>query len=136
LADNPPETGEEMKEAISKIGWDLCEVYLEVIDKNWFGLFHKDFLTEEKWVAKEFVFRHNSNEVSEALSTIAERLFSVDTRLGEDYDEKMTQAFEDLMGELFQQGWELSEDATPYTRPIYLHHPPAKRRYGDGTEET
>jgi hypothetical protein len=127
LAEELPQTDATLREALDRLDWERCEVDLEVIEKEWFGLFHKDFLTLEKWVARRHIILRGIYADRASFPIIAERAFSVDTRMGEDYTEIMTQAFEELMGKLFEKGWELSEDATPYTRPIFLHHPPLKK---------
>jgi len=119
-----PETPDEIREAIDKLDWDVCDVRLEVIEKTYFGLLRKDFVTKERWVAQFYVRYCDPESTPRLYPIIGKRAFTVDTRLGEDYNEKMTQAFEALMGLLFEEGWELSEDTHPYTRPIYLRRPP------------
>ena len=123
-----PETPEEIREAITKLDWDVCEVKLHVVKKIFFGVLRKDFSTQETWAARLLGKFRDPAATPKGNRIIGVRRFSVDTRLGEDYAKEMTQAFEDLMGDLFQQGWELSEDANPYSRPIYLQRPPSKRR--------
>ena len=125
MAMKVPQTREEIREAIEKLDWDFCDVRLEVVKKTHFGLLREDFETEEKWIARMCGQYYNPQTAPAICSQMDERIFTVDTRLGENYEEKMTQAFEDLMGDLFQQGWELEEDADPYTRPIVLRRPPA-----------
>jgi hypothetical protein len=122
-----PQTRQEIREAIARLDWDFCDVRLEVIRKTHFGLLREDFATEEKWVARMCGQFYDPNTAPELCSIIEERAFTVDTRSGGDYTQIMTQAFEDLMGDLFQQGWELEEDTDPYTKPIYLRRPPVSR---------
>jgi hypothetical protein len=119
-----PQTREEIKEVIDKLDWDFCDVRLEVVKKTHFGLLREDFETEEKWVARFCGQTYFPDRAPHICSVFDERPFTVDTRLGENYTERMTQAFEDIMGDLFEQGWELEEDADPYTKPIYLKRPP------------
>ena len=121
---NIPDTPEEIQEAIARLDWDLCEVQLTVVKKKTFGFFGKSVLIFGKWEAREIIHPNGSRSAPPLQPTIAKQRFAVDARLGENYDEKMTKAFEDLMGELFRQGWELSADADPYTRPIFLRCPP------------